>query len=142
MCGLKLIESQLLASLAAANARSDAATLRAQRLSAALDTTATKLLLLPTTTQGAAAAGSGVHGGAAAGGDGGVFNSSSSSLAAEVAALQAQLLSRGQEVFDLRDQLMQAKQVSMFQGDCMGAYVCSFLTDSTNSSACLQAWLS
>jgi hypothetical protein len=36
-------------------------------------------------------------------------------MAAEVARLQAQLLARSQEVYDLQDQLMQAKQVCCCQ---------------------------
>lgn len=98
---MKLVESQLLASLAAANARSDASALRAQRLSAALETATTKLSATATAYAG---------GGSSAGGGGaGVVDAAS--LASEVAQLQAQLLARSQEAFELQDQLMQAKQV-------------------------------
>lgn len=101
MCGLKLVESQLLASLAAANARSDASALRAQRLSAALETATTKLAATATADAG----------GSSAGGGGGAGVVDAASLASEVAQLQAQLLARSQEAYELQDQLMQAKQV-------------------------------
>lgn len=108
VCGLKLVESQLLASLAAANARSDASALRAQRLSAALETATAKMA---EATSAAAAAGCStaeqMHGGSMGGTAG-----SAAGMAAQVAQLQAQLLARSQEVYDLQDHLMQAKQVS------------------------------
>jgi hypothetical protein len=107
----------LLASLAAANARSDAAALRAQRLSAALETATAKLA---GATPGAAADGystaeqtrnSSTGGTAAAA-------AAAAGMAAEVAQLQAQLLARSQEVYDLQDQLMQAKQVGAIDVCC------------------------
>jgi hypothetical protein len=132
VCGLKLVESQLLASLAAANARSDAATLRTQRLSAALEAAATKLAAAgpaAASEPAAAAAAATVSMGALASGGtalqqqqqqlGAATALDAASLAAEVARLQGQLLARGQEVFDLQDQLMLAKQV----GACVGVGV-------------------
>lgn len=103
VCGLKLVESQLLASLAAANARSDAACLRAQRLAAALEAASAKLAAVPLQQQGpadAVAAGEGTSGASAA------------DLALQVVQLTAQAGSRSQEVYRLQDQLLQAKQVS------------------------------
>lgn len=108
VCGLKLVESQLLASLAAANARSDAATLRAQRLAAALETATAKLASASSTASAAGVPGAAVGGGAVDG----------ATLAAEVSQLQAQLLARSQEVYELQDQLMQAKQVCSARGFC------------------------
>jgi hypothetical protein len=106
VCGLKLVESQLLASLAAAHARSDAATLRSQRLAAALEAAAAAAkqqapaypTQYPSYTASAAV-------GPGAGGCG------VGELSAKIAQLQAQALVQAQEVFELRDQLMQAKQV-------------------------------
>lgn len=113
ICGLKLVESQLLASLAAANARSDASTLRAQQLSAALEVAAAAaakstpgsnagtapVILKHDDSQGCAA---------------------SSNLAAEVARLQAQVLASDHAMYALQDQLLQAKQVSI---SCRGRQV-------------------
>jgi hypothetical protein len=105
VCGLKLVESQLLASLAAAHARSDAAILRSQRLSAAVEAAATaaKAQQQVTATQHqafTAAVGASGSGGCGIG-----------ELGAEVVQLQAQALVQAQEVFELRDELMQVKQV-------------------------------
>lgn len=114
VCGLKLVESQLLASLAAANTRSDAATLRSQRLSAALEAANTRLAASVGTDAATAAAGTGPScGAAAAAGAQGVLldAADASSLAAQVAQLQCQLLARSQEVYQLQDELLQAKQV-------------------------------
>lgn len=109
VCGLKLVESQLLASLAAAHARSDAATLRSQRLSAALEAAAAaakqQSQALPTHHHPSIRHQTGCGVG---------------ELGAEVAQLQAQALVQAQEVFELRDQLMQAKQV----GGHGGMWVC------------------
>lgn len=128
MCGLKLVESQLLASLAAANARSDASTLRAQRLAAALETATAKLTAAATASErtSAAAGGAGaVAGASGAGGGGAAVRSAAdggSSLAVQVAQLQAQLLARDQELYDLQDQLVQVKQVSAGQCVWGGGY--------------------
>jgi hypothetical protein len=104
VCSMKLVESQMLASLAAANARSDAAMLRAQRLAAALETASTKLAAATAQQQqqqccDAVATGCG----------------SEADLALQVAQLNAQAASRSQEVYRLQDQLLQAKQVRQQQ---------------------------
>lgn len=93
---MKLVESQLLASLAAANARSDAAALRAQRLAAALESANAK-----TTQQQQQQYVDGPAAGC----------SGEADLALQVAQLTAQAASRSQEVYHLQDQLLQSKQV-------------------------------
>jgi hypothetical protein len=132
VCGLKLVESQLLASLAAAGARSDAATLRAQRLAAALEAAAT--------ATAAASAADARHAPAApsttppaAGAD-----SSSRSLAVELAGLQAQLLARDQEVFVLQDTLRQAQQLAAAR-ELEGAALQAQLAEACSASSAAQA---
>jgi hypothetical protein len=95
---MKLVESQLLASLAAANARSDAAALRAQRLAAALETASAKLAA-STKQQHQHQCFDGPPDG------------SEADMALQVAQLTAQAASRSQEVYRLQDQLLQSKQV-------------------------------
>jgi hypothetical protein len=97
LCGLKLVESQLLASCAAANARCDAANLRAQRLAAALEAaTAAKL-------PGAEASNSGLCHQRQE--DGGNMPEYDTVQAAAQAAAQEQ------DRYRLKDQLLQANQV-------------------------------
>jgi hypothetical protein len=134
VCGLKLVESQLLASLAAAAASSDAATLRAQRLAAALEATA---------AAGAASipVGDATHSTpppAAAGTAAGSEGSSGSSLAVELAGLQAQLLARDQEVFCLQDQLRQAQQLAAAR-QLEGAALQAQLSEACSASSAAQA---
>jgi hypothetical protein len=95
---MKLVESQLLASLAAANARSDAAALRAQRLAAALETAGAKLAQQQQQQQQCF---DGTADGCGVGAD----------LALQVSQLTAQAASRSQETYRLQDQLLQSKQV-------------------------------
>lgn len=96
---MKLVESQLLASLAAANARSDAAVLRSQRLAAVLEATAAK--------QAAAAA----AGRPALDDEGGERDRHEEGTATRLARMTAQAAAQSQEVYRLQDQLLQAKQV-------------------------------
>lgn len=130
MCGLKLVESQLLASLAAANTRSDAATLRAQRLAAALEVAATRM------------ADAGALDGEAAAGDahqqGGAQLESAGSLAAQVAQLQCQLLAKSQEAYGLQDRLMQAAQQAAVH-ELAISELRAQLGDSSQASAAQQA---
>lgn len=128
MCGLKLVESQLLASLAAANTRSDAATLRAQRLAAALEAAAAKLA--------ATAAHQQEHQQAALDGRG--LPDAASSLAAQVAQLQCQLLVRSQEAYAAQDQLLQAKQAAAAH-ELTVAELRAQLCDRSQASAAQQA---
>lgn len=100
VCSLKLVESQLQASLAATRARSDVATLRAQRLAAALDAAAAKLATpAPAQKQHQA------HGGGSDGCE------QAEPLAVQVARLTAKLAAQGQALFEAQDQLLAAQQV-------------------------------
>lgn len=98
---MKLVESQLLASLAAAAARTDAATLRSQRLAAALDAATAKLA-----TAASKAAESDDSSCA-----------ENECLEAEITHCKTQIVARDQEVYRLQDHLLQAKQVKV-PGTC------------------------
>jgi hypothetical protein len=130
VCGLKLVESQLLASLAAANTRSDAATLRAQRLAAALEAAAAKLT--------ATAAHPHQHEQHQAALDGRGLPDAATGLAAQVAQLQCQLLMRSQEAYALQDQLLQAKQAAAAH-ELTVAELRAQLCDRSQASAAQQA---
>lgn len=99
LCAMKLVQSQLQASLAAANTRSDAAALRSQRLAAALEAATAKLAATPAAKSNSP--------GEASNSD----DAQQEQLAVEVSRLTAQAASRSQEVYRLQDQLLQTKQV-------------------------------
>lgn len=102
VCGLKLVEAQLQASLAAADARADAALLRAQRLAAALDAAA-----IAAEEKSSSCAGSG---------DSAALRGANAADApAQLAALSAVIAAREQELHEAKEQLLQTRQVNVLR---------------------------